>query len=161
MFNPYAVRPIGSPRFYEHLKDIQTTQYYNTELKDDPNLCLSGSVPWETTGHDMDGSEELMFAIVVLSFMDYLGSYRQKLIIEEEEGQSSSYWVWNSRCIVLENDFFRKHGEFVSFCFDKLLERVCWEGICEIEKCMRRMENLLRWTKTAKKCGATRKGEKL
>lgn len=161
MFNPYAVRPIGSPKFYEHLKDIQTTQYYNTETKEDLKLHLTGSLPWENHERkSMDGSEELIFAIVVMTFLDYLGSYRQKLIIEEEYGQNDSYWVWNSRCIVLENEFFRRQGEFITFCFDKLLERVCWEGICEIEKCMKRMENLLRWTNTAKKCRAARKGEK-
>lgn len=150
MLNPYAVRPIGSAKFLEHLKDIQTEQYYNTESPDEPALELSGCFPWQRyERHAMDGSDELMLAITAMTFIDYLEAYRQKLIIEEEEGQSGSYWTWNSRCLVLENEYFRK-TPFLAYCFDKLLENVCWEGISEIEKCIKRMGQLLRWTNTAR-----------
>ena len=50
MLNPYAVRPIGSERFYEHLKDIQTRSYYNTELPVDPPVIVTGGFPWSERG---------------------------------------------------------------------------------------------------------------
>jgi hypothetical protein len=147
MFNSYAVRPIGSAKFFEHLKDIQTEQYYNTESSDEPMLELSGYFPWQRYDrHAMEGADELLLAVTAMTFIDYLDAYRNKLLIENEEGQSGSYWVWNSRCIALENEYFRK-TPFLTYCFDKLLENVCWEGVAEIEKCICRMNSLLRWTK--------------
>ena len=151
MFNPYAVRPIGSDRFLEHLKDIQTTSYYGTEFAFDLPILASGHVPWgKPNKKKMDGWEELCLAIIANAFIDYLEAYKEKTLILDQFGQTAGYWVWNSRCISLENTWFRKNP-FLEYCFDCLLLNVCWEGVDEIERCIKRFHGYLRWARPSKK----------
>lgn len=160
MFNPYAVRPIGSERFFEHLKDVQTEQYYNLKPEDEQDIVLTGWFPWKHYDkHLLDGADELVIAVAAMAFIDYLEAYREKLIIENMKGRNGAYWFYNSRCLVLENEYFRK-SLFLNDCFDKLLENICWEGISEIDKCIVRMKSLLRWVNTPNTKLKEQKGDK-
>ena len=151
MFNAYSVRPIGSDVFFEHLKDIQTSRHYETEPPKDNDISVHGSFPWGKRNlKHMDGYEELCLAVIAYAFIEYLQCYEKKLERDELYGQDKYYWIWNSRCISLENYFFRQ-SEFLERCFDDLLENVCWEGIAEIDKCIKRFHSFLRWTRPAKK----------
>ena len=84
-------------------------------------------------------------AIVASTFIEYLSEYRSKTIREEKYGRDAAYWVHNSRCIDLENFYFRQN-DFLSKVFDDLLEYICWEGVNEIEKCIDRLQVFIRWT---------------
>lgn len=148
MFNQYAVRPIGSETFLEHLKDVQTRKYYE-DPEEDVKITTDchGHVLWQEK--EQDPYESLLLAIVALSIHEYLYYYMKRNKEDRLHGQSKMYWVYNSRCIQLENDYFRKNP-FLNDLFDKLLRHVCWEGNQEIEQCSYRTMHLLRWTKKNK-----------
>lgn len=147
MFNPYAVRPIGSQKFEEHLKDIQTSKWYefdygkDTEVQD--CMFLHGYLPWDTAGNDPFEApwRKLWIVIVVMAIQDYLEFYQKRnaCLFEDDE---PGYQVWESKCLDLENNFFRK-GDFTEIIFDKLLTGICWMGGDEIHACQKRMNRLL------------------
>lgn len=147
MFNPYAVRPIGSDRFLEHLNDIQTERYYATEMPAvEFKVTLHGWLPWREP-EAPDPYYSLMMAVIGSAFMEYLNCYERKIRCLKHHDEAS-YWVWNSACIDLENSYFRRDPG-LEVLFDKLLQNVCWEGTQEIEKCKRELSRMLRWTKRA------------
>lgn len=153
MYNPYNVRPIGSEKFLEHLKDAQTKGYYETKnIYEEENIKtnLHGSIPWGEKDNTNDGYTSLMMAIIADAIQEYLCYYYHRNRIEEKEGRDTLYWVYNSRCIELENGYFRRNP-FLEEIFDKLLTNVCWEGNEAIDDCFNRMQKLLRWSKTEKK----------
>lgn len=148
MFNTYAVRPIGSETFLEHLKDIQVRSFYDTVFPFNAAAEVHGTVPWGS--HDASNPYVcLATAIIANAMLEYLHYYKQKehfLDIHDDR----MYWAYNSRCIQMENDYFRRN-KTLERLFDLLLENVCWEGIYEIERCQRRIRNVLRWTKKAER----------
>ena len=151
MFNPYACRPIGTKRFEEHLKDVQTERYYATEMTtktdDIPETeMICGKPPWKTDiRHDNNGWQNLATAIFVLTILDYLDCYlkRNHALREDLQGK---YTLYESYCLELENEYFRV-DPYREMIFDKLLYAVCWMGDQEIRRCMTRMKYMLRWTK--------------
>lgn len=144
MFNPYAVRPIGSEQFLRHLVDCQVSSFYDyCEIPVDISLDLHGVVPWH--GKEQNNCwTNLMMSIVSYAILEYLEYYEKKEDFYEKH-DDKMYWVYNSFCITLENDYFRRNPSLEAL-FDKLLEEVCWEGTGEIRKCKSRIRNALRWT---------------
>lgn len=149
MFNPYSCRPVGSARFEEHLKDVQTRQFYDTACPKEESmdnlwqLCEGSHLPWYEYDPKEDPYMNLMWAIVICTIIDYLDAYAQKL----ELGISDpKYWIWESRCIQLENEYFRKNPT-LEVIFDKLLQAVCWQGEYEIEQCQKRLMRVNGWLK--------------
>lgn len=148
MFNPYAVRPIGSRQFEEHLKDIQTDKWYEQDYGKDMGaedlMFVHGYLPWDDgTVPDVNPWRKLWIAIVTLTVIDYLDIYlkRNECLFQDDE---PGYWVQESMCLDLENNFFRR-GEFTELIFDKLLANVCWMGDEEIIACKKRMNRVLQW----------------
>ena len=148
MFNPYSCRPIGSNRFEEHLLDVQASQYYATELpegktEDAWRLCEGSHAPWYREDPKEDPWTNLYWAIVISAFIDYLEHYEKKITTDPNK---PSYWIYESRCISLENDFFRKSETLESY-FDRLLIGVCWKGANDIEQCRKRLMREIGWLK--------------
>lgn len=152
MFNPYAVRPIGSQQFLEHLKDVQARVYWETVMPEElqkgtDGIELAGSLPWGSERVKNDPYSNLYTAIIALTVMDYLDNYLKRNN-KLREGDDAGYWVFESRCIDLENHFFRR-DPYREIVFERMLHDICWMGDDEIEKCMARMKRVLRWTKHA------------
>ena len=148
MFNPYSCRPIGSARFEEHLKDVQTVQYYATEMPEVRSenvwrLCEGSHTPWYREDPKEDPWMNLYWAIVLSAFIDYLEEYDKKISMGPDE---PAYWVFESRCIDLENVYFRKDPALERI-FNRLLIDVCWKGRYEIERCIKRMKLAIGWLK--------------
>lgn len=148
MFNCYAVRPIGSKKFEEHLKNLETISYYeNVEDKKEAKVKnIHGTIPWKETKR-VNGYESLVVAIIANAILDYLYWYKEKVKREEEEGRDGYYWLCNSRCIEMENRYFRRNP-YLEEIFNKLLSEICWEGIDTINSCIERLKKTLRWSKT-------------
>lgn len=143
MFNPYACRPIGSDIFFEHLRDCQARSYYDTELQE-TGYSLHGSTPWDNTP-EYDGWAKLALAIMYGSFLDYL-TYYQNRNRAEKEGDDKNYVYWNSKCLDLENRYFRRNHELEKI-FDRMLRDVCWKGNNKIDKSRKALIGALGWTK--------------
>lgn len=84
-----------------------------------------------------------------MAMMDYLKYYteRNDAIRKEDD---SKYTLMESRCIELENYFFRM-DETTTMLFEKMLHYVCWMGDGAIDDCSRRLKQVLRWTQTKKR----------
>lgn len=150
MFNPYSVRPIGSTKYEEYLMDIQTAHYYgfpewwhgeDTPIHEE-GLYAKADIPKP----DDSPWTQLMTAIIASSMLDYCEFYRRKLCAMRKNNMKE-FTLWESRCLELENEYFRFHPGLGDI-LDKLLSFVCWLGEEDIEKCQRRLRRLLRWTKS-------------
>lgn len=148
MFNPFQCRPIGSGRFEEHLKDVQTSKYYETEIPKEKmetawHSCENCHLPW----HEDDGKEEpwanLYWAIVINAFIDYLDEYERKISCHAHD---KDFWIHESRCIQMENDYFRTNDD-LEWIFDQMLVRVCWRGQHEIDRCRKQLKMAIGWLK--------------
>ena len=151
MFNPYSVRPIGSAKFERHLMDIQTRRYYETILSTDEEITgedIHGREPWKIPD-SYNPWANLYTAIWALTIMDYLDNYLKRNAALRRD-DDAKYWVFESRCIQIENFFFRV-DEFGNELLNKMLYNICWMGDNEIEACMKRMKKVLRWSVTARK----------
>ena len=146
MLNPYSCRPIGTARFEEHLRDVQTSRYYATEMPEEKTedlwrLCEDCHAPWYEEDPKEDPWVNLYWAIVISAFIDYLTVYEKRITTQEDR---PSYWIFESRCISLENDYFRQN-EILEQYFDRLLIGVCWQGIDAIEQCRKRLMREIGW----------------
>lgn len=149
MFNNFNVRPIGSDKFLEHLKDAQAKSFYNTSLPCEETIDTDfhGCAPWVNNKSNIedDNYASLVIAIIANAMMEYLYYYYYRTLEEYNKGRTGHYWFLNSRCIELENSYFRRNP-FLEELFDALLKNVCWEGTAEMEQCMKRLRGLLRWS---------------
>lgn len=147
MFNPYNCRPIGSERFLEHLKDVQTSSLYDSEFQNAPefltDLHVGGHVPWQQAEIKEDPYTRLYWAIVAGALIEYLEAYDRKLAVSPDK---PSYWINESRCLTLENDYFRTNPTLEAI-FDGLLINVCWLGREEIQNCRKRLMRAIGWLK--------------
>ena len=165
MFNPYNCRPVGSRRFEEHLKDVQASQWYASEFMGDREenlyrLCENSHKPWHQEDAKEDPWTNLVVAIVIDALLDYLDEYEKKI---KTDSNRPSYWIHESHCISLENDYFRKGGPMLEMLFDKMLKHVCWQGIDEIRKCKKRLMLMNGWIRrpdSSKKTREERMAEK-
>lgn len=122
MFNPYSIRPIGSDRFEQHIKDVETSAYYDRVIVDDDDplkLAVYGTKIWKSE-NDNDPYEKLITAMVVQAVIDYVG-YFLNWQRAQEEGDQSGEVLWHSRMLDEENDFFRRY-EITEYVFEELLK---------------------------------------
>ena len=88
-------------------------------------------------------------AIMYGSFLDYLTYYRERNKANEE-GNDKDYVYWNSKCLDLENHYFRKNPELEKI-FDEMLKHVCWKGNDAINKSRKALMDALGWTKDCRR----------
>ena len=124
MFNAYAVRPIGSARFEEHLLDIMTSRQYAglpRGQEDFSRFTPAGSRLYHSV-RTLDPGDLLVTAVAGQSVCDYLLYYVLRKIAEIE-GNPGNYVLYDSRCLDLENGFFRK-SLVMETLFEELLRRL-------------------------------------
>lgn len=124
MFNPYRVRPIGSPQFEEHLMTLTAI----AEEKREEDQALIGypiilRAERKQMGYDpmQDGWYRLYATIIAVACVDYLESYECRLRYESD-GDFARAEVFESRCIEMENHYFRQDEE-LELLLDVMLRR--------------------------------------
>ena len=128
MFNPYGVRPIGSRRFEEHLNEVARICAVKEEEK-------RSMIPVLPTRYQADpderrwrpdpmnaGWEMLHTAIIARALVDYLEAYAYAIEFEDNHDYRAD--VYMSRCLTLENEYFRQ-DENLEAMFDYILRHVC------------------------------------
>ena len=130
MFNHPSVRPIGSKQFERHLVTlmIKAVELDETAKEAIPNypLVLKSSQN-DRVEYDpiMEGYKDLYFAIYAQAVSDYLYSYEKMLELELKYGEDyPNILVWRSRCLQLENEYFRQDDDR-SVLLDTILREIC------------------------------------
>ena len=130
MFNPYYARPIGSEKFEKHLLTLMIEGFETQKAAREaiPQYPVTyHAVPGEYPRFDPidEGYKKLAFAVYALAIYDYLDSYEMMLHREYDAGDHDPfYMVYKSRCLVLENEYFRV-DEDRSAMLDLILREVC------------------------------------
>lgn len=130
MFNHYSVRPIGSDKFLKHLETlmIKAVEMDKTAKEAIPEYPLILTVSQnDRAEYDpiMEGYKALDFAIYAQAVYDYLYSYEKMLQLELNHSEyHPNVLVWKSRCMALENEYFRKDEDKAEL-LDKILRDVC------------------------------------
>lgn len=128
MFNPYFARPIGSERFEKHLLTLMVQG--NELQKEAADLVAEIPYTLRLMEHDPvnwdpidEGWRLLGLSIYAMAISDYLQEYEMRLRLEDE-GRYSYAEVHESRCLTLENEYFRTtdDGEIMIDC---LLREIC------------------------------------
>ena len=128
MFNPYFARPIGSERFEKHLMTLMVRG--DEEAKEAAELIHEMPYSLQIADHDPvnwdpidEGWKLLSLAIYAMAICDYLEEYEMRLRLEDD-GRYSFAEVHESRCLTLENEYFRTtdDGEIMIDC---LLREIC------------------------------------
>ena len=144
MFNSYSVRPVGSKRFEEHIQDIMVSRYYERGEENETDLCIDhAEAPWGSSRTVMDdGWDRLTAAVISLAILDYTDAYMHKVHCQQT-GDDAHYWVWESRCIELENFFFKENE--LDYIFEGVLEK-CQEGGKELRNMEKRICETIFWS---------------
>jgi hypothetical protein len=128
MFNPYFARPIGSERFEKHLLTLMVRGA--EEAKEAAELIHEMPYSLQVEEHDPvrwdpldEGWKLLGLAVYAMAINDYLFEYEQRLR-SEDEGNLVYAEVHESRCLTLENEFFRV-CEDRECMIDSLLREIC------------------------------------
>lgn len=111
MFNPYYARPIGSDKFLNHLLTLMTErqEIRNEEHEALPEIPVHPRAEFKpSTAYDpiMEGWKALDLAITAQAIQDYLDCYEKRIEYEDKHWIPTAY-VWECRCLTLENEFFR------------------------------------------------------
>ena len=128
MFNPYHARPIGSQAFENHLltlmvEGIETQKSAKEAIPD--YKVIPHAAPKELVHSDpvMEGYKALNTAILSLAIIDYLTEYEARLKVERESDLDPRALVHISRCLELENEYFRQ-DEDREMILDYILKNV-------------------------------------
>lgn len=130
MFNPYHVRPIGSEKFEKHLltlmiEGFETQKAAREAIPQYPVTYRAAPVDYPVFNPIDEGYKKLDFAIYTLAIYDYLDNYENMLERENVSGDlDAAYTVYKSRCLELENEYFRI-DEDRSGMLDLILREVC------------------------------------
>lgn len=130
MFNPYHARPIGSEKFENHLLTlmIEGIETQKASLEAIPQYPVTyHAAPDECPRFDPidEGYKKLAFAVYALAIYDYLDNYEKMLERDNIGGDlDAAYMVYKSRCLALENEYFRI-DEDRSAMLDLILRKVC------------------------------------
>ncbi len=143
MFNPFYARPIGSERFERHLLTLMLESDEKRKAADEAvpvlpvNLRVDPCVRAHGWNPDRDGWYALKAAIEASAVADYLDCYIRRLQ-REARGDDAGAYVWQCRCITLENEYFRKDEE-LSALLDSILAYVVhnWEDRTLSERILR------------------------
>ena len=126
MFNPYFARPIGSDRFEQHLLTLMTQAEEKKSMEKDsfPEVKLILSVRHEKPAEydPVDaGWKALDTAIFAQALVDYLLNYAYMLKFHDDSDPKE--WVHFSRCVDMENTYFRTDPDKARI-FDYILVNV-------------------------------------
>ena len=129
MFNPFYARPIGSDRFEQHLltEMCRAKEQENMEKEALPDVKLIlHAVPEMSSGSDPvdEGYKALAVAIFARALADYLLEYAWCLKMHNDNDPRE--WVHFSRCVVLENEYFRtdpKRAEIFNYVIKNVVRK--------------------------------------
>jgi len=130
MFNPYYARPIGSEKFEKHLLTLMIEGFETQKAAREtiPEYPVTyRAVPGNRLRFDPidEGYKKLAFAVYTLAIYDYLDNYEKMLEREYDFSDlDAAYTVFKSRCLELENEYFRI-DEDRSAMLDLILREVC------------------------------------
>lgn len=156
MFNPYFARPIGSEQFERHLLTLMVRG--DQEAKEAAEALKGYPFTLRVEEHNparLDPVDEawklLGLAVYAMTIMDYLEQYACRLR-SEDAGNLVQAEVFESRCLTLENEYFRgtEEGEWM---IDSILREIIHndrdhfyqQRICRIERTIRRIHRWI-WT---------------
>ena len=109
MFNPFFARPIGSDSFERHLitQMVKAEEVKNMEKEAIPEVRLILHAIQEPASYDPvdEGYRALATAILARALADYLECYANWL--RTKDADSPMQDVYFSRCLVIENEYFR------------------------------------------------------
>ena len=113
MFNPYYARPIGSLAFENHLlnlmiEGIETERAAKEAIPEYKVSPIAAKKETSFVDPVMEGYKALNTAIFSLAVLDYLTEYEKRLMAERESDVDPRVLVHTSRCLQLENDYFRQ-----------------------------------------------------
>lgn len=120
-FNPYSVRPIGQPKFEEHMLDVLTSAHYQRMIPYEDDLqkeAACGSTIWKSE-QEVQADDALITAVTGLAVLDYI-EWWEKRECAKTAGDYGAEVLCNSRCLDLENGFFRQY-EVTEDIFEELL----------------------------------------
>lgn len=129
-FHPYSIRPIGTEKFNQYLVDLFTSIYYYEQddfikaPKDEKELvkiAATGESLWKQED-EIDPMDRLVMAVTATAMRDYV-EYYEKREKAKKDNNFGAEVLYNSRCLTLENDFFRK-WEWTELVFEKLLKKI-------------------------------------
>ena len=110
MFNPFFARPIGSDRFEQHLVTQMLMAEEKTSMEKEalPEIRLVlHTISEQSANYDPinEGYKALAIAVFARALADYLYNYAWCLKFHDDNDPKE--WVHFSRCVVLENEYFR------------------------------------------------------
>lgn len=120
-FNPYSIRPIGQPKFEDHMLDVYTSAYYHRQVpyQDDLQKEAAYGEPLWKSEQEVSPDEALIIAVTGQAVLDYIDCWEKREIAKQCDDHGQEV-LFNSRCLDLENDFFRRY-EVTEDLFDELL----------------------------------------
>ena len=126
MLNPFHARPIGSDRFEQHLltEMCRAEEQKNMEKEAVPDVKLIlHAVSGQTGSYNPidEGYKALAVAIFARALADYLMEYAWCLKMHDDNNPRE--WVHFSRCVVLENEYFRTDQKRADI-FDYVIKNV-------------------------------------
>lgn len=152
MFNPYHARPIGSEAFEKHLaalmiEGIETQNAVKEalpEYKVVPEAAKNGTVLSDPI---TEGYKALDTAILAQAIVDYLTEYEARLKAERTDWLNPRALVHTSRCLELENEYFRE-DEGHAMILDYILRHVihCSPVIDERLNAIRKLRSRIKVT---------------
>ena len=167
MFNPYFARPIGSEQFERHLLTLM--EKGEQEAKEAAEVLHEIPISLKVEEHDpvrWDPVDEcwklLALMVKAQAILDYLDEYEHRLRCEDR-GDFASAEVHESRCLTMENEYFRQTDEG-EWMIDSLLREVihndrdCYlkQRMCRIRNTQHRISAWI-WTVQARENGGRRR----
>lgn len=118
------IRPIGKPPFESHLLDIFSSIYWHRQIPYEDDLqkeAAYGSPIWKSEP-EIPEDMALITAVTGLAVLDYI-EWWEKRECAKLAGDSGREVLCDSRCLDLENDFFRQYA-VTEEIFEELLYRL-------------------------------------
>lgn len=121
MFNPYSVRPIGEPRYEDHLLDVFSRNFYEQAVPYEDDLKKEAGYGERLYKSEQPPSTDEIFVIAVIgqAVLDYVDNWEQREIAKLC-GDLGREVLFNSRCLEIENEFFHQY-DLTEDLFDRLL----------------------------------------
>ena len=148
MFNPYYARPIGSEKFENHLlalmiEGFETQKAARELIPQYPITYRAAPGDYPVFNPIDEGYRKLAFAVYALAIYDYLDNYEMMLQVEyDRDDLDAAFTVFKSRCLELENKYFRV-DEDRSAMLDLILREVCHKDYY-IQRRIQRIRNAKR-----------------
>lgn len=120
-FHPYSVRPIGKKVFEDYLLDLFSSLHYRHQIPYEDDIqkeAAYGERIWKSEPEKYP-EEALITAVVGQAVLDYIECW-QRREKAKHDGDYGLEVLFNSRCLEMENDFFREY-DLTEGLFNELL----------------------------------------